>query len=178
MIYYFSATGNSLHAARTIAAALGEGQPVSMTKAGIGAVAEGDVIGFVFPVFAWGLPNMVEDFVSSLRVVNKDAYIFAVVTCGSSVGCCHNRIDVLLRAKGAALSYGSKLRMVANYIPMYDVKTETAEAILQKADVRLAGIIEEIKTRQPNKFTKGMPWVRAFHKMSHSYKESDRDYNV
>jgi len=178
MIYYMSATGNSLHAARKIAAALGEAAPVSMTAAGPNAVCDDDVIGFVFPVFAWGPPNMVEDFVASLKITNKGAYIFAIVTCGMSIGCCLTNIDALLKTKGGALSYGDKLRMVANYIPMYDVKTETADAILQKADVRLEEIIEDIKARRVNRLKKGMPWWRAMHKMSAQYKEADKDYSV
>ena len=84
-IYYFSATGNSLQTALDIAEGLGGTEVISMTKAGMNAVCDSEVIGFVFPSFAWGPPNLAHDFIQS-GCFRKDAYFFTVVTCGSSMG--------------------------------------------------------------------------------------------
>ena len=53
-VYYFSATGNSLHAAKSIAQAI-DGELFAVQDA---STIENtyDVIGFVFPTFSWGMP--------------------------------------------------------------------------------------------------------------------------
>ena len=56
MIYYFSGTGNSLYVARHLADALGE-RLCPMT---FPASTDDKVIGLVFPVYGWGIPNVVE----------------------------------------------------------------------------------------------------------------------
>ena len=52
-IYCFSSIGNSLYAAKKISERIGAGL-VSMTKS-FGRCND-DTIGFVFPVYFWGLP--------------------------------------------------------------------------------------------------------------------------
>jgi len=178
-IYYFTATGNSLRAALDIAEGLGGAEVVSVTKAGMNAVCDSEVIGFVFPVFAWGMPSMVNSFIESLNL-NKDAYLFAVATCGMFAGGTLKDLEDLLRAKGAKLSYGKKLRMVANYIPMYDAKTETRMKILAKAERALASIISDIKERKSCQIKGGVPRFgeKTRRNTWAEYKVIDKDYNV
>ena len=102
IIYVFSGTGNSLAAAKKIAEELENCEIRLMRKALDGSspsLPPCDTIGFVFPCFAWGMPNMVCDFIKS-GGFNKDAYFFTVVTCGSSIGGSASAIDALLREKG------------------------------------------------------------------------------
>ena len=60
MIFYFSGTGNSKYAAEFLADQLNE-RCYNICKQGIDpAVYEGGKsIGFVFPVYAWGVPPIV-----------------------------------------------------------------------------------------------------------------------
>ncbi|GHU94054.1 iron-sulfur protein [Clostridia bacterium] len=177
-IYYFSATGNSLQAALDIAGGLGDTEVISIPKAGRNAVCGSDVIGFVFPVFSFGLPNMVRDFIAS-GAFKKDAYFFTVVTCGMVIGGCTAELDALLREKGSRLSYGKRLRMVENYIAMQDVKPHTQGKILAKSEKTLASIIVDLRARKQNKPKKGLSFTRKMHdKYSAQYKEADRDLNV
>ena len=177
-IYYFTGTGNSLQAALDIAEGLGDAEVVSMTKAGMNAGCDSDVVGFVFPTFCWGLPNMVRDFIAS-GTFRKDAYFFAVVTCGSSVGGSAYDVDSLLRVKGAKLSYGVKLKSVSNYIPMYDINEATKDEVLAKADQALALIIGDLKERKPCAHKKGFWLIRMIRaKMMAGYPTIDKDYNV
>ncbi len=85
MIYYFSATGNSLAIAKQIAEKTGD------TCTSISRVAEialtDPVIGIVFPVFYGDVPSVMRDFVRSHHFP-KEAYIYSVATCGSSWGRC------------------------------------------------------------------------------------------
>ena len=177
-IYYFSATGNSLQAALDIAEGIGDAEVISIAKSGMNVTCDSDIIGFVFPVFAWGLPNMVRDFIAS-GSFNKDAYIFAIVTCGAAIGTTAHDADVLLRAKGAKLSYAAKLRMVANYIIMYDVNTLATDAILKKAEIKLSRIIADLNNRKKHKIKRGLGLMYKSHQKAVSlYKMADKDYTV
>ena len=66
MIFYFSGTGNSLAVARELAKRLNE-PLVEMASSHtappyVSPDAPAGVVGFVFPVYAWGMPHVVEDF--------------------------------------------------------------------------------------------------------------------
>ena len=91
MIFYFSATGNSKYAAERIAAA-GEDHLISLRDAVRGRGYRYDVsreerIGFVFPVYFWGLPSILRFFLKKLELTGyRGQYIYAVMTCGGSTG--------------------------------------------------------------------------------------------
>ena len=88
MIYYFSGTGNSLYVAQHLADALGE-KLCPMTSP---VPTDDSVIGLVFPVYAWGIPNVVERFVRKHRAsclggnADNGCYLYAVMTCGDDMG--------------------------------------------------------------------------------------------
>jgi ferredoxin len=104
-IYYFSATGNSLKLARDLGRGLEDCDLVSIAKAGEISCPVSERIGFVFPVFAWGLPRMVRDFVERLDL-GKARYIFAVATCVAIPGKTLRELADLCRAKGVRLHAG------------------------------------------------------------------------
>lgn len=177
-IFYFSATGNSLQTALDIANVLGNTDVVSISKAGMNYNCNSEVIGFVFPVYAWGLPNMVHDFIKSSNF-NKKAYFFSVVTCGGAIGTCLTDVDDLLKGKGAYLHYGTKLPILSTYILMVDIKTEKVDKLLAKANDKLAVIIQDIKARKECKIKGSLALLRKMHnKASANYKSTDKDYNV
>lgn len=109
-IFYFSGTGNSLAIARAIADRLGDSAVLAMAKhlGGID-VADSDRLGIICPVYAWGPPRMVKDFVKSLTP-GKNQYIFAIANCGGTPGKSLVFIDTWLRSKGARLSAGFLVR--------------------------------------------------------------------
>ena len=177
-IYYFSATGNSLQTALDIAEGIGGAEVVSISKAGMNTSCESDVIGFVFPTFAWGMPNMVSEFLAS-GSFNKDAYIFTIVTCGAAIGTTAHDADTILRAKGAKISYASKLRMVANYIIMYNVNSLTQSEILRKAEHKLKKIIADVNSRKVCTVKRGLGIMRGLHQKTVSqYKSADKNYTI
>ena len=177
-IFYFTATGNSLQAALDIADGLGGAEVMSMTKAGMNVSCDSDVIGFVFPSFCWGPPNMAKEFIQS-GSFRKDAYIFTVVTCGSSMGASPAIVDGLLRAKGAQLSYAAQLLSVSNYIGMYDVVPEKIEGTVAKADNDIKAIVSDLKSRKSRKIKRGIGLLPRIHrKFTAGYKTVDNDYNI
>ena len=144
-IYCFTSTGNSLYTARKIAKEIGAS--ISPMK-NVSEVCDDNLIGFVFPVFFWGMPRMVERFVSGIQISNKNAYIFAVSTSGGSVFGALGRLKKKLRLKGAKLSFGINLVSITNYLPEYKVKD--SEEKRNKIDAEICTIIESIQTKKSN----------------------------
>ncbi len=84
IIYYFTGTGNSLAAARTIAAVLGDCElvPIASLRNTSGDILPAaDRIGIVAPVYDLGLPAIVAEFAGRLDL-SKAGYTFCVMTAG------------------------------------------------------------------------------------------------
>ena len=115
VIYYFSATGNSLTTARKLAAALGDCTLVPAVAAGRQLAVEesAEAVGFVFPVYYGDMPYPMRNLISRM-VFKPGAYIFAVATCRGHAGAAYHRMDQLLRTRGMKLSYGESVKMPGN----------------------------------------------------------------
>ncbi len=119
VIYYFSATGNSLVVARDLSAALGGSDIVAITKALRQEQDNSyDVIGIVFPVYMFGLPLIVCKFLESIKV-KSGAYVFSVATLGGMPGRAHSLLKEILSRRGIKLKAGFSVRMPGNYTPLY-----------------------------------------------------------
>lgn len=83
MIFYFSGTGNSAWVARQIAKAQQEellaiAEEINKNKEY--ALKDGEKVGFVFPVYAWGPPGIVLRFIRQLKMKNPEyLFLFAPV---------------------------------------------------------------------------------------------------
>lgn len=140
-IFCFSGTGNSLYAATKIAAEI-NAEVANMRN---GGECNADVIGIVFPVYFWGLPKTVERFLGELRVTEKSAYIFAVVTYGGMAAGVDGAVNELLKKQGVRLSYSAKVKMVENYLPGF--KVNDSKALWEKINNNLDRVIADIKRR-------------------------------
>lgn len=149
MIYYFSGTGNSKHAAEVIAAANGD-KTVNIVDAinqNIYGTSNDEITGFVFPVYFWGLPEIIKRFASMPEVKNNlGKYVFCVITCGADTG----TADKMLAKKlGRSLDYSFSLKMPDNYVVMYDpCEKEKAQKFLRHADKELETVCKDIKNRE------------------------------
>lgn len=162
VIYYFSGTGNSMRAASRIAAALTDTEIVSM-RCDPSAVpaADAGVIGFVFPVYHWTMPETAIRFVRSLSV-NPGAYIFAVATPGFIVGHSFEVLEEVLREKGASLSYGKTLYSVANLVVAYPPMPSPKRRV-PHAEKKLAGISAEIAGRKARSYPRAFVLTRMLY---------------
>ncbi len=144
MIYYFSATGNSKHAAEVIAEKTGD-TAVNIVDALKNGIPENktDKTGFVFPVYFWGLPEIVKRFASSDSVKNSlGKYVFCVITCGANTGSADKMLE---KALGRKIDYSFSLKMPDNYVVMYDpCEKEKAKRYLRHADKEIEIICDEI----------------------------------
>lgn len=154
-IYYFSGTGNSLFIAKGLAQKIPECELIPMAKAlqQEHPVIQSDVIGLVFPLHYWGLPDFVVDFVKRCDF-QKTPYIFAVLTRGGSPGYTLNHLTQLLHSKSQELHAGFHITMIGNFIvaPYYSMSDETLQKarkkIITNAEAEIERIAGIVKTRQ------------------------------
>ena len=66
MIYYFSGTGNSRFVSQKLAEILEEECRIITDVNPSTEIAAGQYLGFVFPVYSWGVPPVMLDFINRL----------------------------------------------------------------------------------------------------------------
>ena len=154
MIFVFSGTGNSYSVAKRISEATG----VKMvdTAAAVrykrfGYDAAGEDVGFVFPVYYYGLPSMVATLAENL-VVRNPGRVWCVATCGEeSGGACEMLAEKLEGRLKVDACYD--VVMPDNSIFAFEPPTPEEEAAtLEAADAEVAGIIESIKAKEDGDF--------------------------
>lgn len=159
MIFYFSGTGNSLYVAKKISETQGE-RLVSVAcefdrKDTVFEYEfrEKELLGFVFPVYAWGPPGIVIDFISKLRISGGKPYVFSVCTCGDDEGYATRLLQKALTKAGLPVDSAFTVIMPNNYIIGFDVDSKDVESEkLRKAEEKLQIINSVISNRQKGVF--------------------------
>lgn len=152
MIFYFSGTGNSAWVARQLA----EGQNEELLSIAMEIdrnkaykLKEGEKVGFVFPVYAWGPPKIVLRFIHQLKL-DKPGYLFFVCTCGDDTGRTAQIFSSAVTRKGWQCVAGYSVTMPNTYVslPGFDVDDKDIETQkVQNAVARVRFINEEITSR-------------------------------
>jgi|GEM_PF-36277 glyoxylase-like metal-dependent hydrolase (beta-lactamase superfamily II)/ferredoxin len=162
-IYYFTGTGNSLFAAKTIADNLNAKLiSIASLRKSKKIKSEADVIGLVFPVYysvnLGGVPLIVEDFLKRLEYSNY-AYVFAVCTCGTSALSTVLNLKKIISSGGGILSSGFILKLPSNFIPVSPAKQKK---ILLKSVKKLEAISLAVSREKRGRFeVKGSKLIRA-----------------
>lgn len=170
-IYYFTGTGNSMRASIKIAQRLGDTNLISMRNdpAKVPAV-DCDMIGFVFPVYHWTMPEPAVRFVEKLEI-NPKAYIFVIAMPSFILGEACERLERILAAKGARLAYGEKVNSVANYVLVYP-PMPSPKFVIPRTEKKLNRIAEDIVNRWSREIPRESTLIRAIHqKIMAPYKE-------
>ncbi len=157
MILYFSATGNTRFAAQHLGGLLHETVIRPIPKAGESAhitLKTGERLGLAFPVYAWGPPDPVTDFLRRLTVESPDAipYVYFLATCGDDMGCTRAILCRAFKRRGIELQAAFGLQMPNTYValPGFDVDTNRVRARkLAAAPKRLVEIAEMVKECRP-----------------------------
>jgi Pyruvate/2-oxoacid:ferredoxin oxidoreductase delta subunit/flavodoxin len=156
IIYYFSATGNSLVLARKIGTGLGNTELVAIPQALHGTInTDVERIGLVFPVYAWGMPRIVLDFVKRLKL-QKDQYVFAVATCGAVPGGTLKKLGKLVRKNGGRLAAGFAVKEAAYALlgggnPLMKLIAKIAKPISRNGAERLPEILTAVQNNQSHR---------------------------
>ena len=125
-LYYFSAAGNSLYAAKQLQEALVlNGRQVRLVSVAA-AMQQRDFcpvgeVGFVMPLHFFGLPLLVQDFLQKVDF-SRASYTFAVMTCGwHYMSDAFHALGKLLTARGGSLQAAYYVDMVSIYLPLNDI---------------------------------------------------------
>jgi ferredoxin len=139
-VFYFTATGNSLAVAKSIAQSA-DGKLISIPQV-IDAEQpnfKDDVIGIVFPIYSWSLPLMVRRFLDGAKL--EADYLFAVGTYGSISG-------GAMAALQKRFHYTNKLLMLDNFLPLFETGKQIKGLPSKKVEENTAQIVEDIKNRK------------------------------
>lgn len=168
-LYYFSATGNSLAAARLLAKVLDVGSPVSVPGSLINEDPYIDArgakaVGFIFPVQRATIPEMLRGFIQSMPV-SPDCYYFAVSTYSLFGSNEFWDIDEILVSKGAALNYAAGMRMMGS-VGLVQPSNATISRRLEHMERQIEDIATAVAYHQENYFPRSnrlLGWaVRVF----------------
>ncbi len=156
-IFYFSGTGNSLKVARDILQQVKDGQVIAIPKviSQDSITTNADRVGIVFPVYMFGAPLIVVDFLRKLKL-NQGQYIFAVVTYGGLAGGTLQQIERELARKGLKLSAGFGIAMPGNYTPLYGAKPLAVQnKMFEREYSKVKAISDIIEAGRPYPVEKG-----------------------
>lgn len=151
-IFYFSGTGNSYWVSKQIQNKFKNFKLVRITKKLIrqNNPVKSQQLGFVFPVYAFGLPRMVHEFIIK-TLINKPKYLFAIATHGGNAANTLNIFQKLLSKKSLVLNSAFELEMPGNYIrfsyPIQEKQKKDYKNLLNASE-KLQTIISKIQTFQ------------------------------
>ena len=169
MIFFFSGTGNTRWAAQELAKATGERLlfiPDELKTACEYTLADGERIGFCFPVHGWQPPHIVREFVDRLKIGNAGGhYAYILCTCGDSTGLAVKMLTKQLAEKGITVESCQSLTMPESYVClpfMYTDSPEREHAKKEQARKDLDIYIKVVTERQTDysRLTLGLtPWT-------------------
>lgn len=159
MIFYFSGTGNSLYVAQKLHEADG-GELIDMASALKEKrfkykVAEGEKIGIVFPVYFYGLPTIVAEFIGQIAIESDaNPFIYTVITYGGSSGNADKMLEKLLKQRNLQLNSSFSIEMPSNYVIMHDVPDEEKQNLtLHSAEKQIEKIAELLAVNKKGDFS-------------------------
>ena len=160
MILYFSATGNSEHVARRIAAATSD-KVMSIERFDAEALrlvaTEGPCqLGFVAPVYACGLPTPMIEFLKTADLSiaagakgGERPYTFYVSTYGSTTGQSAKFARDLLHERGLELDAAMSVKMPDTWTPVFDLSDpQKVEGINRAAEAQIDAVIDAVRERR------------------------------
>lgn len=134
MVFYFTATGNSLYAARQL-----DCKCYSISREIHGEMKySADSIGIVCPVFGHEMPPPVKDFISKASF--ETDYLYLILTYGSRHGGASELADKFAKSVGKEFQYINVLLMHDNFLPAFDMTEEA------KIDKHIPRQLEKIKS--------------------------------
>lgn len=161
MIFYFSGTGNSRHIARSIA---DETSVTAIDICSIDAVhsqllnkiQSEPSVGFVFPVYSWGVPPIMCDFIKRLPetfvqgISDNNIPVWAVMSCGDETGNAHKMLKSILRSRHIEPTGIWSVIMPNTYVllPGFDVDDRRLEnKKLNDAELKIKEICDKINSQ-------------------------------
>ena len=152
IIALHAGTGNSLYIAKQIPNA--EIHFISEFLSGEYELPEDtERLGIVFPVYCWGLPYPVREFIKNY-LGNRDnsslGYVFGIASCGAFPLYTLHDLSHSLSEVGIALSYGASVKLPDAYLPLKKKAVSDEETKKQAEAIRekLAAIIDDVENEK------------------------------
>ena len=141
MVFYFTATGNSLYVARQL-----EETPISIAQAihEKQMTYQAEKIGLGCPVYDHEVPALVREFLE--KATFKTPYFYMILAYGNRHGGAAELTENMLKEIGIHASYINVLLMVDNFLPGFDM--EEQKTIDKKVDEHIKVIQEDIKNNR------------------------------
>lgn len=167
MIFCFSGTGNSLWVAQRLADSLGDKiySIADRSSAPIKSAAERVI--WVFPIYSWGLPPVVKQFIKSLCVdFQNQPHHYMVCTCGDDIGVAHKQWRKMITKRGWIAHSAFSVQMPNTYTLMKGFDVDSKEIIQQKLDAapeRVNYIVQQIRLNSctDNVTTGSWAWIKT-----------------
>ncbi|PKM66477.1 MAG: hypothetical protein CVU95_10870 [Firmicutes bacterium HGW-Firmicutes-2] len=149
-IFYFSGTGNSYQVAKKIGMRIDDCELIKITYKTRNIIHEDDVIGIIFPVYYFGLPEVVENFLFNFDF-KSGSYLFVIATRGIPIagGVRKQLVEIL----GNKISYFQYITMGDNFnIDFWDSSSiKTKELRNSQCDAAIPKIAMSINCRLEKK---------------------------
>lgn len=118
MVFYFTATGNSLYVARQL-----DRECISIPQAIHGKLCfKAERIGIVCPVYGHEMPELVKDFIR--KATFDTDYLYLVETYGHRHGGGNELAEAIFQESGKHTDYATTISMADNFLPGFDMNEE------------------------------------------------------
>ena len=139
MIYYFTGTGNSRYVAEKLREALKQ-EVTYIPDINGPCICSDEMIGIISPVYFYGIPKIVRDFISRCEFTNTKK-VFSVLTYGASPENASRILKRELKKKGIGLTHTFEIKMPETYVSMFRVPAAIKQDLLfYEADEHLKKI--------------------------------------
>lgn len=137
MIFYFTATGNSLFVAKCI-----DRNPVSIPQV-VKKQKHIQIIQnrYCCPVYCGEMPNIVKQFLKTNKFDTK--YMYLILTYGNSASDCPEFTYNEFKKLGIKFDYIDTVHCVDNYLPLFDMSKEKKTD--KQTDIQIAYILKNIR---------------------------------
>ena len=141
MVFYFTATGNSLYVAKQL-----EARPISIPQAihRESLTFRDKTIGIVCPVYGHEVPPMVREFLQKARF--ETDYFYLLLTYGNRHGGAAELAEKRLESCGISPAYINTVLMVDNFLPAFDMNEQ--RTLDKNVEGQLGAIKEDIAQRR------------------------------
>lgn len=143
MLFYFTATGNSLYVAKQL-----ESDPISIPQElrKTNRNYQADSIGIVCPLFEFEIPKLVKDFIR--ESVFETGYFYLVITYGCHHGGVAERTQAWLESVGRKADYVNTIIMHDNALIVFDMDQQRSIEDGKQVDAHIAAIRADIDARK------------------------------
>lgn len=150
---YFTGTGNSLkivNTCREIFIQFNHKTTISEINSENTNLIDSDLLGFCFPVYAFGIPRICRKYLKSIQKFNNPQNVFVLITAGDAdeSGFSLKECEQILRKKNCNIVYSGVIQMPINWttspVPPFPPSKEEAMEIIKAGIEQAKSITHDI----------------------------------